>query len=339
MEYFRHIAQNYLGELYRELNSLNIRELETIYIGGGTPTALDDDLFEELLNHIYPYTLGVKEYTVEANCENLSEQKLIAMKKYGVNRLSLGVESTNDEILKTINRHHTYRDVINSISLARKCGFDNINVDLIMGLPGVSLEDLKLDIANILALNVEHISTYSLIVEKNTVFFNKDIKEKTDEEERTEYDLVDEILRQNGFVHYEVSNFAKKGKESVHNLTYWKDEHYYGIGLGASSYVNGIRRTNTRSITSYLKGQRILEEEIVTSEDDEQYFAMLNLRTVYGIDDEIYARRFGHSFIEKHRKTLAQFAASGDLIIEESKVKPTYRGMMILDFIFLKLFS
>lgn len=339
MEYFRHIAEKYLDELFKELDSLNIKRLETIYIGGGTPTALDDDLFEDLLKYIHPYTKGVKEYTVEANCENLSEQKLAAMKKYGVNRLSLGVESTNDKILKAINRHHTYSDIVSAISLARSHGFSNINVDLIMGLPGVSLEDLKRDVQNILKLEVEHISTYSLIVEKNTVFFIKNVKEKADEDERAEYDLVDEILTKNGFVHYEVSNFAKKGKESLHNLTYWKDEQYYALGLGASSYVNGIRRTNTRSITSYLKGKRLLNEEIVTSEDDEQYFTMLNLRTIYGIDDEIYKKRFGHSFIEKHKDKLARFAASGDLVVEAKKVKPTYQGMMILDFIFLKLFS
>lgn len=339
MEYFAHIARNYLDELYKEIEALNIEHLETIYIGGGTPTALDDDLFSELLEHIHPYTKGVKEYTIEANCENLSEQKLIAMKKYGVNRLSLGVESTNDEILKTINRHHTYRDIVKSISLARSHGFNNINVDLIMGLPGVTLDDLKKDVEHILALDIEHISTYSLIVEKNTAFFIKGVKEKTDEEERAEYDLVHEILTQNGFIHYEISNFAKAGKESLHNLTYWKDEQYYGVGLGASSYVEGVRRTNTRSITSYLKGKRTLEEEIVTLNDDKEYFAMLNLRTIYGFDDEIYKQRFGHSFIENHRELLEQFASSGDLIIEGSKIKPTYQGMMILDFIILKLFT
>lgn len=337
MEYFRHIALDYLKELYKELESCHIKVLKTIYIGGGTPTALEDDLFEDLLKHIFPYVNSVKEYTVEANIENLTKTKLNLMKKYGVTRLSLGVESTDDEILKSINRHHTYKDIQEVVPLARECGFDNINVDLIMGLPHSTMRNLKEDVDRLLALDVEHISTYSLIIEKNTVLSNVKIEEKSDEEERAEYDLVDCILKEHGFHHYEVSNFAKEGKESLHNLTYWKDEEYYGIGLGASSYINGKRMTNTRSITEYLKGKRAVYEEEVSPIDDEEYFIILNLRTSYGIDDEIFKKRFGHSFIEKYKNKIAQFISNRSLILMDNIVFPTYEGMMILDFILLKI--
>ncbi|MFA7384809.1 MAG: radical SAM family heme chaperone HemW [Bacilli bacterium] len=339
VEYFRHWAKDYLKELFKELDSHNIKSLKTIYIGGGTPTALDDDLFEELLKRVFSYLNGVKEYTIEANVESLTERKLQLMKKYGVNRLSLGVESTDETVLKAINRKHTYADIKKIIPLARSYGFDNINVDLIMGLPNTTLEDLKKDIERILLLEVEHISTYSLIIEKNTIFYHQNIKRKTDEEERAEYDLVHKMLTEHGFLHYEISNFAKPGKKSAHNLTYWKNEQYYGVGLGAAGYLNGRRYQNTRGITSYLRGKRILESEEITPFEDEEYFIILNLRTSDGIDDELFFQKFGHSFIETYRAKIAEFVDNESLILKDKTIYLSYKGMMILDFILLKILN
>ena len=145
------------------MESYNIPDtIKTIYVGGGTPTALDDDLFLELLKIIKPYTSKVEEYTFEANPESLSEEKLELMKEYGVNRISLGVQTTNDEILRKIGRKHTFNDAKTAVSSARKVGFDNLNVDLIIGLPGVQKEQFKEDLANVVALGVDHISCYSL---------------------------------------------------------------------------------------------------------------------------------------------------------------------------------
>ena len=158
VQYFSLFAKPYLVELEKELNSYHINNLKTIYIGGGTPTALEDELFERLLQIVTKYTKGVEEYTVEANPESLSKNKLMLMKQYGVNRISLGVETTNDEILKSINRHHTFEDVKKAILTAKEIGFDNLNVDLILGLPGTSKEQIQLDISNLLALGVQHIS-------------------------------------------------------------------------------------------------------------------------------------------------------------------------------------
>ena len=340
LQYFRTFAEKYLVTLKSELNSYNIdHELKTIYVGGGTPTALEDDLFEQLLQIINPYTKGVEEYTFEANPESLSEKKLSLMKHYGVNRISIGVESTDDKILAFINRHHTFSDVKTAISSARKMGFDNLNVDLIIGLPHVSGALFRKDLVNILDLDVEHISLYSLTVHPHTVFSLKGIEEPEEEFARKLYDIAEETLKANGFIHYEVSNWAKPGRESKHNFTYWKDKQYYGIGYGASGYVGNVRYTNTRNLDKYLKGQYIEEKEIVTSEDDKTYFIMLNLRTNQGIDLKEYQNRFREELLKVKKTEIENFLDQDLLKIDEEnhRLTPTYNGMMVLDQIILEL--
>ena len=293
LQYFRNYAEQYLVMLKKELDSYKIdKDLKTIYIGGGTPTVIDDDLFYKLLRMVEPYSKHVIEYTIESNPESLSETKLKMMKDFGVTRISIGVESTNDNILKAINRPHTFNDVKTAVLRAKKYGVKEINLDLIIVLPNVSLGLLKADLANLLALKVPHLSLYSLTVHPNTVFGINRINPPSDDLSREYYDLVHDTLTKEGYVHYEISNFALKGHESNHNFVYWKDEEYYGIGLGASGYVNGIRYTNTKSIDEYLKGATIREKETVTLEDDKEYFIMLNLRTNLGIDLVLYREKF-----------------------------------------------
>lgn len=338
VQYFSLFAKPYLKELKKELESYHIpNNLKTIYIGGGTPTALEDDLFLELLQILDKYTKDVEEYTVEANPESLSLNKLKMMKAHGVNRISLGVETTNDEILKNINRHHTYEDVKRAIGTAKEVGFDNINVDLILGLPGVNNEQIKEDLNNLLALDVQHISCYSLTVHPNTVFYLKGIKEPIGDDSRTFYDLVSMILKEHGFIHYEVSNFAKPGFESKHNYAYWKNERYYGIGLGASGYIDNIRYTNTRSINEYLKGVRVDTSETVTFNDDIEYQIMLNLRTIEGIDLKAFKDIFGFDLYEKKKREIDELISRSFLQKEKEKLFPTYEGMMTLDQIILEL--
>ena len=340
LQYFRTFAEKYLVALKSELDSYHIEhELKTIYVGGGTPTALEDDLFEQFLKIINPYTKGVVEYTFEANPESLSEKKLSLMKQYGVNRISIGVESTDDKILASINRHHSFSDVKTAISSARKIGFDNLNVDLIIGLPHVSEALFRKDLANILELDVEHISLYSLTVHPHTVFSLKGIEEPKEEFARKLYDIAEETLKANGFIHYEVSNWANPGRESKHNFTYWKDEQYYGIGYGASGYVGNMRYTNTRNLDKYLSGQFIEEEEIVDLKDDKTYFIMLNLRTNQGIDLEEYQNRFSEDLLEVKKTEIKNFTNQGLLKLdkENHRLTPTYNGMMILDQIILEL--
>lgn len=340
LQYFRIFAEPYIKELINEIHSLNIESpLKTIYIGGGTPTALEDDLFEQLLKEVSPLTSEVEEYTVECNPESLSETKLSLMKKYGVNRLSIGVESTNDEILKAINRHHTFKDVQNAVSNARKHGFNNINVDLILGLPNVTKTLLLQDIENIVELNPEHISCYSLTVHDHTVFEIKNISEPEEDFARDLYDGVHEFLSKKGYEHYEISNWAKEGRRSKHNLTYWKDNQYFGVGLGASGFERKIRYTNTKNIQEYNLGNHRDIEEIVSREEDEEYFIMLTLRTLEGLSYKEFERRFAYSFKEKHQKTINDFVKRKLLIEKDETLIPTYEGMMILDQIVLDLLS
>ena len=338
LQYFRLFASKYLSALKKEMDSYNVpNTIETIYVGGGTPTALDDDLFLELLKIIKPYTGIVKEYTFEANPESLSLEKLQMMKEYGVNRISLGVQTTNDEVLKKINRNHTYQDVKTAIELARKVGFDNLNADLIIGLPDVQKEQFKKDLDNLISLGIDHISCYSLTVHPNTMFFIKGVNEPKEELSRDFYDYAEKFLKEKGFVHYEISNWAKPGKESLHNLTYWKDEHYYGFGMGAAGYIEDIRYTNTKSITKYNSGNCIDEEEYVTREDDKLYYLMLNLRTNRGIEFNDYLYRFGIDFLKEHKNTISRLVEQKLLVLTKDRIYPTYDGMMVLDQIIMEL--
>ena len=342
LQYFSFMAEKYLDSLFKEIDSFNINHpLDTIYIGGGTPTALEDDLFENLLKKIYPLAKGVKEYTVECNPESLSEVKLQLMKKYGVNRLSIGVESTDDKILKAINRQHTFNDVIKAVEAAKKVGFDNINIDLIIGLPHVSKSLFEKDLENILKLDVQHISCYSLTVHEHTRFFLNNISEPDDDFARDLYDLTEKILSSNGFIHYEISNWAKTGYESKHNYTYWKNEQYYGVGLGASGFLDHLRYTNTRNLDKYNSGEYVDEKEYVDWQNDEHYFLMLNLRTVEGIDLREYERLYGQNFLNKYKSLLNKYFSCGWLIYEEErqKIYPSHDGMMTLDTILVDLFA
>lgn len=340
LQYFRIFAEQYLIRLKQELDSYHIdHKLKTIYVGGGTPTVLDDDLLEELLKIIHPYIDGVVEYTFEANPETLNYTKLALLKRYGVNRLSIGVESTNDDILKAINRHHTFLDVKNAVILASQLDFDNLNVDLILGLPNATKGQLNKDLDNLLSLPITHLSCYSLSVNPHTVFFIKGIKPQDSDIERDLYDIVNERMEKEGFIHYEISNWAKPGYESKHNYTYWKDETYYGIGMGASGYIDNVRYTNTKSINDYLDGVTIIEKEKVSKQDDKEYFLMLNLRTIKGIDLKLYKDKFDENLLEKKKETIEGLISKGLMIYneKESALSLSFEGMMILDSILMQL--
>lgn len=328
LQYFRMFAVNYLKALKQEIDSYQIGELKTIYVGGGTPTALEDDLFLELLEIIKPYTKGVKEYTFEANPESLSENKIKLLKQYGVNRISLGVQSTDTKVLKAINRQHSYEDVVKAIGLLKENGIDNINVDLILGLPHSSETLLKRDLENLTSLGIKHMSCYALTIHPHTVLFNQGFREMDDDLMRKNYDIVHNFLKEKGFEHYEVSNWCILGYQSEHNLTYWRNEQYYGVGLGASGYIGELRYKNTVNLDKYLKGEYIQDKEEVTSKDIFTYQVMLNLRTKEGIS---------MSLIKNKDKEIASLIKNGYLEKQGDRLCPTYEGMMILDTIILQL--
>ena len=328
LQYFRNFAVKYLEALKKELASYPIKDLKTIYVGGGTPTALEDDLFEELLKIIDKYTSGVQEYTFEANPESLLLNKIKLLKSHGVNRVSLGVQTTDDKILQAVNRDHSFEQVKTAVKNLKDNGINNINVDLILGLPHTSKNILRKDLANILSLDVKHVSCYGLTVNPHTVLFNKGFKEPEGDVLRQYYDIVEEELLKNGFVHYEVSNWAKPGYQSEHNLTYWRNEQYFGCGLGASSYIGETRYKNTVNLSQYLERVFVSEKEEVSSRDKLTYQIMLNLRTIEGL---------GIEFVKDKTKEIEELISGGFLKKEGGQIIPTYEGMMTLDQIILKL--
>ena len=338
LQYFHSFAEKYLLALEKELKErVDNFELKTIYIGGGTPTSLSDEQFERLLKMVEPYSKSVIEYTVEANPESLTLFKIKLLSKYHINRVSIGVESTDDQILKSINRHHTFKDVETAVNNLRDNGITNINLDLIIGLPNVSSKMLIKDIKNILLLNPNHISCYSLTVHEHTVFHINGIEEPVDEYAYEAYKDINEILKENGFIHYEVSNWAKAGYESKHNLTYWRNEQYYGVGLAASGYINDVRYKNTTNFQEYISGVNKEEIDHVSSKDDMEYEIMLRLRTDEGLNLDEFKEKFGCDLLKEKGEVISNYVQQGYLVHEGNVIKPTFDGMMMLDKIIIDL--
>jgi oxygen-independent coproporphyrinogen-3 oxidase len=331
-------AFSYLSALKKEAQTLAIAPVDTIYIGGGTPSVLSSELLEDLLSFFAPYLLPGGEFTLEANPENWSKEKADICRRYGVNRLSLGAQSSSPRLLSLMGRHHTFQEAQKAYQIAQEAGFDNISVDLIYALPNESKAELQADIAAALSFHSHHLSTYCLSVNPGTVFFNKRIPEMDQALAAEEYEAILQEFRQQGYERYEVSNFAKKGYQSRHNLTYWHDEPYYGLGLGAAGYLNDIRYSNTRNLTAYLSGHYRFEEEKVTPEEDRKYFFLTNLRLAEGFSLATYEKRFGERFEIRYQKEVEKLVASGLLLLTKERVHPTDRGILLLDRILLALY-
>ena len=300
--YKEELVDKYLDVLEQEIDSIyKNEELETIYIGGGTPSCLNIRQLERLFIILGKLNKTKNiEYTIEGNFSSTTKEKLLLYKKYGINRLSLGIESINKNNLDFLERDNRKEDIIEKIKVMKSLGFNNINVDLIYAIPNETLDILKEDIEFILSLDIEHISTYSLIIEKNTKLYINKIKNIPEDLDYSMYTLIINKLKENNYIHYEISNFAKKGYESRHNNCYWKNKEYYGFGLGASSYINDERITNTRSISNYLNNKYILEKEYLSKNDIEEYEVILGLRLLKGISLKDYKEKFNIELIEKY---------------------------------------
>ena len=326
MIYQKKWIQQYLEALEKEIETIYQKEpLETIYIGGGTPSCLDIHELEKLFSIIKKLNkIDEVEFTIEGNFESTTKEKLELYKKNGVNRLSFGLESTNPEQLSFLNRQVNKNHIEEMIQEARNLGFSNINVDLIYALPKENKEILAKDLNYIFQLGVEHISTYSLIIEKNTIL---DIHKEKNIEEDLDYEMYQEIcqqMRKNHYKHYEISNFCKEDYESKHNTTYWNNEEYYGFGLGASSYRKNKRIENTRSLTAYCNGNYQKAVEIVSNKDKMEYQILLNLRKKEGISlsqfQEIFHKKLGDCYDYRELEKQGFLKTSEDhLFIPEEK--------------------
>ena len=292
MFYNEKLVDRYLEELEKEIDLLYDGDLiKSLYIGGGTPSSLNLKQSKRLLDILSKFKRNeFFEFTIECNFSNINKEKLELFKEYGVNRLSFGLETTNSKHLDFLERDEKVDRTINIIKLAKDLGFSNINVDLMYALPGESLDELRKDLEFIKSLDIEHVSCYSLIIEEHTKLGIKNVEHIDSDLDFEMYQAICSFMKDNGFKHYEISNYSKEGYESKHNLVYWNNEEYYGFGLGASGYINNRRTTNTRSINNYLKGSYLLEEEILEKYDLVYYEIMLNLRKSEGIDlDKLYS--------------------------------------------------
>ena len=322
------IIDNYLKALKKDiLDNYKGEKLKTIYIGGGTPSSLSIKDLDKLMNIVKLLNLGNNcEFTFECNPENITEEKLIILKNNGVNRISLGVESTNDRLLKYLGRHHNFEIVKEKIKLIKKY-INNINVDLIYALPNETISDIKKDLDNIMTLDINHISTYSLEIHKHTILGINKTKPILEDVDSDMYDFICNYLNKNGFNHYEISNFCKDNSYSKHNMVYWKNEEYYGFGLGASGYVNSVRYDNTRSMYKYCNGERVLSTETLNKHDKISYELILGFRLINGINKEEFKKKYGLELI--HQYNIKELIKDGSLIDDGLNVKVSYDKIYI----------
>lgn len=324
-------ANKYLDALEFEIRDKCIDEsFDTIYIGGGTPSSLSLEQMERLFSMLKPFSLKTKEYSIEVNPESMNKEKLDLFLKYGINRLSIGVQTFNDEKLKLIDRYHTSHMAIQLINDAIEKGITDINVDLIYGLPTQTLNDLRNDIIVLSSLDISHISIYSLILEDNTILKNKGYKPLDEEDDARWYDLINDELIKNDFTHYEVSNYYRK-KPSIHNLVYWHYKDYEGIGLGAHSLKNGKRYENTRSLSKYLKGNYLMDKMILKKDDQIFEKIMMGLRLLEGININEINCDFDINLLDKYFEPIKKYTELGMLEVENGYLRTTKEGMKFLN--------
>ena len=324
MYYNPKIVDNYLDKLLEEIKEKYQGEkLKTIYIGGGTPSCLSLSYLKKLMDIIKIFHFEKEyEFTFEVNPENITLEKLILLKENGVNRISMGVESTNLKFLKYLNRYHDFKIVKEKINLMKQIGFSNINVDLIYALPNETINDLKADLENIISLDINHISTYSLEIHDNTILGIKKEQNILEDLDSDMYNYLCKYLKEKGFNHYEISNFEKNNHYSRHNMVYWKNENYYGFGLGASGYVDNIRYDNTRSISKYLNGNYILNSEKLSIKDQISYELILGFRLIKGINKKEFMAKYHEELVNQYN--IKDLIKKGLLIDDGEFIKVSY---------------
>jgi len=334
-------VDSYLEHLLEEFQSYDIQKLRTLYIGGGTPTALSASQLEVLLKGLTKsLDLSVlEELTIEANPGDLDADKIAVLKNSAVNRVSLGVQTFDDKMLKKIGRSHLEKDIYENIDRLKLAGFDNISIDLIYALPGQTMEQVKENVAKAIGLDIPHMSLYSLILENHTVFMNRMRRGKLplpkEELEAEMFEYIIAELERAGFEHYEISNFSKSGFESRHNLMYWDNAEYYGIGAGASGYVNGVRYKNHGPIRHYLSAveegnARITEEHLSQKEQMEEEM-FLGLRKKSGVSMARFEEKFGRTFDGLYGEIVRDLVQQGLMQIEGDRVRMTKRGLFLGD--------
>ena len=344
------IIPQYIESLKKELDTYDFSKenITTIYIGGGTPSFIPSKEIVSILEKLKQKLKNNKtkwedlEITIEINPGTATYEALNDYKKVGINRLSIGLQSSNNERLKQIGRIHTKEEFINTYNMAERVGFKNKNIDLMIGLPEQTIEEIKQDLDFVINLNPTHISVYSLIVEEGTkiekMITSGKLKLPDEELERNMYWYVKNTLELNGYTHYEISNFAKKGKESKHNLNCWEQKEYIGLGVAAHSYFNSIRYGNTNNLQKYIdfnwedyeeaeeKEIRIIEE-IQDLEEKQKEYMLLGLRKIEGVSIQKFKEKYVENPIFIFRKELEKLVEENLLEIDGDKIKLTNKGL------------
>lgn len=337
-------VDDYIESLIKEIRLTKAKfpsdNTETIYIGGGTPTSLSASQLDVLLKGVreeLPFKDG-DEFTVEANPGDLTLEKLKVLQNYGVNRVSMGVQSFNDRLLKKIGRKHSVKDVYDTMKIFEEANFDNISIDLIFALPNQTIEDFEDTLNQALSLDLPHYSMYSLILENKTMFYNWARQGRLHlpgiDVEGDMFELAIDKMTKAGRYQYEVSNFAKPGKESQHNLIYWNNEHYYGLGAGASGYLGNIRYKNHGPIQHYLKPLEndelptiTIEELSIENQMEEEMF--LGLRKTEGVSIKKFEQKFNRSLDTVYGKIIQQLIEEKLIKKENDYVSLTSKGLIL----------
>lgn len=328
--YLDDLAQQWLNQIIKDLSNLNVK-YETIYIGGGTPTCLNLEQLKTLLQALSKLKACNGEFSIEVNVESLSETKLALMVEYGINRISMGVQSFDDNLLAMMHRKHRYQDIIEAIDLIHTFGIHNISLDLIYALPNQSMEQWQKDLEIITSLNIQHISLYSLTIEPNSYFGRNHIEKGDDELEADMYEYAIDYLEQHGFIQYEISNFAKETYESKHNQMYWNYEDFVGIGCGASGKENHVRYTNTTNFLTYFKGLNEREEICLTHQDECFEMIMMSLRLKKGLNIDAFKLKMGISIFDLYQEVIDKEIIKGRLEIVDGYLKATQQGYWLLN--------
>ena len=340
--------ESLINEYIRALNEEILRKcskykIASIFVGGGTPSYLNEINLESLLKTIN--LLDFKddfEFTIECNPGTLNEEKLVLMKNYNVNRISMGLQTTNDNLLKEIGRIHSFEEFKKNYNQARKAGFENINVDLMFGLPNQHMKDWKASLKDVMSLEPDHISAYSLIIEEGTCFYNLYNNDKlnipNEEEERSMYLFTKGFLEDYGYNQYEISNYAKVNKECFHNKVYWKCNEYLGLGVSASSFVNEKRFKNIDDIKIYI--EKINNNEDVTEEihvnninDDMEEFMFMGLRMIEGINLKTFKKRFGKDVFDIYDEVIKNNIKKGLLVVDSEKLYLSEKGIELSNYV------
>ncbi len=341
--------ENYIEKVIQEMEQYDFSNynVTTIYIGGGTPSYIDATYIKQLLDVLKSKiskneTKWEKiEITIEVNPGTVIKRKLEQYKRLGINRISIGLQSTNDKLLKQIGRIHNYQQFKEVYQDIKETGFENVNVDLMIGLPNQSIQDIKKDLKDIIDMNPNHVSVYSLIVEEGTkmeqLIKSGKLQLSDEEIERQMYWYVKNTLELNGYEHYEISNFAKKGKESKHNLNCWEQKEYVGLGVAAHSYLNGVRYSNTTFNSNYewdFKRKKIEEEQ--TIDDMKKEYMLLGLRKINGVSIQKFKEKYGENPIFLYKNELEELVNDGLLEIDGDWIRLTYKGIDLANLVWEK---